>query len=117
VGEIVGAAIIIGAVAWDLARPTEQGNPNYPGPWTTTKPDPTIPFYGPSGNSSYEPPDPEGFAARSWNWGGRSVYWTKVSSRLLRAERRDKATASAARCNEVCYSTDGATIKVPDNYG
>jgi hypothetical protein len=60
VGEIVGAAIIIGAVAWDLVRPAEQGNLNYPGPWTTTKPDPTIRFYGPSGNSSYEPPDPEG---------------------------------------------------------
>ncbi len=59
-GEVVGAAIIIGAFAWDLIRPTEQGNPNYPGPWTTTKPDPTIPFYGPAGNSSYEAPDPDG---------------------------------------------------------
>jgi RHS repeat-associated protein len=57
-GEIVGAAIIIGAFAWDLVRPVEQGNSNYPGPWSYTKPDPTIPFYNSSGNSSYEPPDP-----------------------------------------------------------
>ena len=59
IGEVLGAAIIIGAFSWDLVRPAEQGNPNYPGPWTTTKPDPTIPFYGTAGNSSYVPPDPD----------------------------------------------------------
>ena len=37
-----------------------QGNPNYPGPWTTTKPDTTNPFYNSSGNTSYESGDPEG---------------------------------------------------------
>ena len=37
-----------------------SGNPNYPGPWTTTKPDTTNPFYNASGNTSYESGDPEG---------------------------------------------------------
>jgi RHS repeat-associated protein len=38
----------------------ETGNANYPGPWSTTKPDPTNAFYNSRGNSSYEPVDPEG---------------------------------------------------------
>src|SRR5690606_23368218 len=54
IGEIVGVILILNALM-------EEGNPNYPGPWTTTKPDPTIPFYGPAGNSSYRPPNPEEF--------------------------------------------------------
>jgi RHS repeat-associated protein len=37
-----------------------EGNENYPGPWSYTKPDPTKAFYNSSGNSKYEQGDPDG---------------------------------------------------------